>query len=149
MIKKTVLFPGMAASRMSPALSREKKSTPLYAGFIASSANADPSSVNGACRQEALDRIAHPKVKRTLGPALNPNPADILQEPRGDRKYAFEAISGTLAGTFSRQMTFDRGETHNEKDISLDLSIPLISSPILITNGRVFKYDMKAGEPGE
>ena len=117
----------------------------LVAGFVATGTNTNFITVNGTYQRAATDTITTPRATRTLDYGLNLNLVN-LHGPRGDRKHLLETVSGTVTGTFAGHVTFERGETYNEKDISRELSVTLSDSPILKIRGRMFKFNLKAGE---
>jgi hypothetical protein len=125
-----------------------QKLNSLTASFVATGTNTDTITVNGSYRRAATDTITTKNAKRTLDYVLNLD-AIHLQGPLGNGKYLLEKVSGTVSGTFSGHVTFEKGATYKEKDIARDISITVSDSPIIRIGGRQFRFDLKTGELGD
>lgn len=120
----------------------------IGAALVATGTNTETDTINGTYRRSASDTITTAKSRRTMDYTLNLDLVD-LRGPRGDRGSLVEAVSGTLTGSFTGHVTFETGESYNEKDISREFSIELGDSPVIKIRGRKYAFDLKEGELSE
>jgi hypothetical protein len=116
----------------------------IGAALTATGTNSGFVEMKGTYRRSASDTITTAGSRRTIEYTLN-LALDSLQAPRGDRDRLVETVSGNLTGTFTGHVTFETGESYNEKDITREFSIELGDAPVLKIRGRNYPINLGAG----
>jgi hypothetical protein len=129
----------------------------LTASFIATQTNTDRVTVNSAAPyvRSGLDTVTTANAVRTLdhtitltftniqGPRLRPNSAIFV------RRNLSNQTTGTINGTYTANVTVQRGSTYKEKTIERTFTITLGSGQGSIGvdgDGRKFKTNLLTGE---
>lgn len=120
--------------------------TGLSGSFTATGVNTRLVTINGTYFRSAVDTVTTRNAVRTLDHALNLTFINV-QGPRGSRLELSRKISGTVSGTYTAKVTFQRGESYGEKTINRSFTINLGGgSANLNISGKNFEADLTSGE---
>lgn len=120
--------------------------TGLSGSFTATGVNTRLVTINGTYFRSAVDTLTTRNAVRTLDHALNLTFTNV-QGPRGSRLELSRKISGTISGTYTAKVTFQRGESYGEKTINRSFTINLGGGNAnLNISGKNFEADLTSGE---
>lgn len=120
--------------------------TGLSGSFTATGVNTRLVTINGTYFRSAVDTLTTRNAVRTLDHALNLTFTNV-QGPRGSRLELSRKISGTVSGTYTAKVTFQRGESYGEKTINRSFTINLGGGNAnLNISGKNFEADLTSGE---
>lgn len=120
--------------------------TGLSGSFTATGVNTRLVTINGTYFRSAVDTVTTRNAVRTLDHALNLTFTNV-QGPRGSRLELSRKISGTVSGTYTAKVTFQRGESYGETTINRSFTINLGGgSANLNISGKNFEADLTSGE---
>lgn len=120
--------------------------TGLSGNFTATGVNTRLVTINGTYSRSAVDTITTRNAMRTLDHTLNLTFTNV-QGPRGSRLDLSRKISGTVSGTYTAKVTFQRGESYGESTINRSFTINLGGGNAnLNVSGKSFEADLTSGE---
>ncbi|MCL4704125.1 hypothetical protein KJ068_03130 [bacterium] len=120
--------------------------TGLSGSFTATGVNTRLVTINGTYFRSAVDTVTTRNAVRTLDHALNLTFTNV-QGPRGSRLELSRKISGTVSGTYTAKVTFQRGESYGETTINRSFTINLGGGNAnLNVSGKNFEADLTSGE---
>ncbi len=120
--------------------------TGLSGNFTATGVNTRLVTINGTYSRSAVDTITTRNAMRTLDHTLNLTFTNV-QGPRGSRLDLSRKISGTVSGTYTAKVTFQRGESYGETTINRSFTINLGGGNAnLNVSGKSFEADLSSGE---
>lgn len=120
--------------------------TALSGSFTATGVNTRLVTINGTYFRSAVDTVTTRNAVRTLDHALNLTFTNV-QGPRGSRLELSRKISGTVSGTYTAKVTFQRGESYGETTINRSFTINLGGGNAnLNISGKNFEADLTSGE---
>lgn len=120
--------------------------TGLSGSFTATGVNTRLVTINGTYFRSAVDTVTTRNAVRTLDHALNLTFTNV-QGPRGSRLELSRKISGTVSGTYTAKVTFQRGESYGETTINRSFTINLGGgNATLNISGKNFEADLTSGE---
>lgn len=120
--------------------------TGLSGSFTATGVNTRLVTINGTYFRSAVDTVTTRNAVRTLDHALNLTFTNV-QGPRGSRLELSRKISGTVSGTYTAKVTFQRGESYGETTINRSFTINLGGGNAnLNISGKNFEADLTSGE---
>lgn len=120
--------------------------TGLSGNFTATGVNTRLVTINGTYSRSAVDTITTRNAMRTLDHTLNLTFTNV-QGPRGSRLDLSRKISGTVSGTYTAKVTFQRGESYGETTINRSFTINLGGGNAnLNVSGKSFEADLTSGE---
>lgn len=120
--------------------------TGLSGNFTATGVNTRLVTINGTYSRSAVDTITTRNARRTLDHTLNLTFTNV-QGPRGSRLELSRKISGTVSGTYTAKVTFQRGESYGETTINRSFTINLGGGNAnLKVSGKSFEADLTRGE---
>lgn len=120
--------------------------TGLSGSFTATGVNTRLVTINGTYFRSAVDTVTTRNAVRTLDHALNLTFTNV-QGPRGSRLELSRKISGTVSGTYTAKVTFQRGESYSETTINRSFTINLGGGNAnLNISGKNFEADLTSGE---
>ncbi len=108
-------------------------------------------TVNGTYDRAATDTLYTRSSERTLIYELAMTLTD-LQAPPGDRRHWREAVSGTIEGTFHAIITFTRGDSYSETEITKTFTIVFgdgdgdVRDALITVDGRTFRANVETGQ---
>lgn len=120
--------------------------TGLSGSFIATGVNTRLITINGDYERSAVDTITTRNSVRTLDHTLKLTLTDV-QVPAGRRFDHTRIFTGTISGTYTAIVTFQRGESYSEKTINREFTIELGDGECNIhIRGLRFVGDLLLGE---
>ncbi|NUM69103.1 hypothetical protein HUU39_28195 [candidate division KSB1 bacterium] len=120
--------------------------TGLSGTFTATGVNTRLVTINGTYARSAVDTITTRNAVRTLDHALSLTFTNV-QGPRGSRLDLSRKISGTVSGTYTAKVTFQRGDSYRETNINRTFTIVLGNGKASINvGGQSFAGDLTSGE---
>lgn len=120
--------------------------TGLSGSFTATGVNTRLVTINGTYFRSAVDTVTTRNAVRTLDHALNLTFTNV-QGPRGSRLELSRKISGTVSGTYTAKVAFQRGESYGETTINRSFTINLGGGNAnLNISGKNFEADLTSGE---
>jgi hypothetical protein len=120
--------------------------TGLSGSFIATGVNTRLITINGNYERSAVDTITTRNSVRTLDHTLKLTLTDV-QVPAGRRFEHRRKITGTISGTYTAFVTFQRGASYSEKNINREFTIELGDGECNINiRGLKFVGDLFLGE---
>ena len=108
-------------------------------------------TVNGTYDRAATDTLYTRNAERTLAYELAMTLTDI-QAPPGDRHLWRTAVSGTIEGVYHAIITFTRGDSYVEREVTKTFTIVFgegdgeIRDAIITVDGRDFRADVETGQ---
>ncbi len=108
-------------------------------------------TINGTYNRAATDTLYTRNAERTLAYELSMTLTD-LQAPPGDRHLWRTAVSGTIEGVYHAVITFTRGDSYVEREITKTFTIVFgdgdgdIRDAIITIDGRDFRADVETGQ---
>lgn len=123
-----------------------QKLTGLSGSFIATGVNTRLITINGNYERSAVDTITTRNSVRTLDHTLKLTFTNV-QVSAGRRFDHTREFTGTISGTYTAFVTFQRGETYSEKNINREFTIALGDGECNIhIRGLNFVGDLLLGE---
>jgi len=120
--------------------------TGLSGNFTATDVQTRLITINGNYQRSAVDTITTREAVRTLDHTLKLTLTEV-KVPRGGRGELHRKLSGTISGTYTAKVTFQRGESYSEKNINRTFTIALGDGDAHIDiRGRKFKGVLLLGE---
>lgn len=120
--------------------------TGLSGSFTATGVNTRLVTINGTYARSAVDTLTTRNAVRTLDHALSLTFTNV-QGPRGSRLDLSRKISGTVSGTYTAKVTFQRGDSYRETNINRTFTIVLGNGKASINvGGQSFAGDLTSGE---
>jgi hypothetical protein len=120
--------------------------TGLSGSFTATGVNTRLVTINGNYERSAVDTITTRNALRTLDHTLKLTFTNV-QGPVGRRLDHQRKFTGTISGTYTAFVTFQRGESYSEKNINRDFTIELGDGECNINiRGLRFVGDLLLGE---
>ncbi|MDZ7269720.1 MAG: hypothetical protein ONB48_20945 [candidate division KSB1 bacterium] len=120
--------------------------TGLTGEFTATGVNTRLVTINGTYFRSAVDTITTRNAVRTLDHALRLTFTNV-QGPRGSRLDLSRKISGTVSGTYTARVTFQRGAGYRETTINRTFTVVLGNGRADITiGGQRFAGNLTSGE---
>ncbi|MEZ4386707.1 MAG: hypothetical protein R3D98_03875 [Candidatus Krumholzibacteriia bacterium] len=124
----------------------EQHLTALSGAFVATGVNTDFVTINGTYHREAGNHLETPNFSRTLEGVLDLELVDVVA-PRHWRLNHQDAVSGTINGTFSADITLERGDDYVEDHIDREFTIVFGGGEgELVMNGNVYRLRLGDGE---
>ncbi|PKN79978.1 MAG: hypothetical protein CVU48_03510 [Candidatus Cloacimonetes bacterium HGW-Cloacimonetes-1] len=118
----------------------------LTGAWIVTKANTDSVVVNGTYNRQAHDTITGYNSTRVSVNTLAVELENVIL-PRGYTLHYYNAVSGTLTGTFDATITFSSGDTYVERIVHRDINVSFGEGTAKIDLGaRIFKTNLLSGE---
>lgn len=108
-------------------------------------------TINGTYDRAATDTLYTRNAERTLAYELSMTLSD-LQAPPGDRHLWRTAVSGTIEGVYHAVITFTRGDSYVEREITKTFTIVFgdgdgdVRDALITMDGRTFRVDVETGQ---
>lgn len=120
--------------------------TDIAASYVATETNTDMVTVNGVYTRAAIDTITTQSFTRVSDHTLELTIID-LKGPKGSRRNLAKKVSGTIAGTFHADITFDGERGYAEKTVDKEINIVISEGEATIdVNGNVYMSDIESGQ---
>jgi hypothetical protein len=118
----------------------------LNCNWTVTNANLNDVTINGDYYRAAVDTISGWSRLRTSQNLLQLDLADVVA-PRGSDPYLYQAVSGSISGSFDAFITFISGSAYSETTLHRDLDITLDDGTGHIYIGdNHFRADLSLGE---